>query len=93
MPAIQMGLREQGLAFRCRFHIKDDDPARLADEVVMEDGQGKGGIPDKGIQDPIGLRGRQFARRKRIEKKITPLTSTTPAATSSQTRRCRYSVW
>ena len=73
LPAIQIPLREQRVAFLWRFHIEDDNPAGLPDEVIVEDRQRQGRVPDKGIQDAICLGCRQVAWRESMEKKTARL--------------------
>src|SRR5690349_7575718 len=68
---MQIRLREQCIPFRSRFHVEDDDPSRLSNEVIMEDSQRQARVADEGIQDAVRLRRRQVCRREGIQEEAT----------------------
>src|SRR5688572_11293667 len=55
VPARQIFLRQQRISLCCVLHIKDHYPARLADEMIMKNSQGKTWIADKSIENAVGL--------------------------------------
>src|SRR5687768_15099196 len=55
LPACQVFLCQQRIAFFCGLYIKDDQPTRLADEMIMKDGQRKTPITDKVIENLVSL--------------------------------------